>query len=81
MVIHQHTQQYQSPAAVYINNGREMKMSAADQLFLKKACLPAVSSAKLEITRTPCCHVRCGVASGGIVNIVLKKGVSVRYNR
>ncbi len=63
-----------TPAAVYIN-GREMKMSAADvSSFLKS--LPAGSISKIEIIRTPSAMYDAA-ASGGIVNIVLKKGVSV----
>lgn len=63
-----------TPASVYIN-GREMKMSAADvSSFLKS--LPAGSISKIEIIRTPSAMYDAA-ASGGIVNVVLKKGISV----
>lgn len=63
-----------TPAIVYIN-GREMKMSASDiSSFLKS--LPAGSISKIEIIRTPSAMYDAA-ASGGIVNIVLKKGMSV----
>jgi len=63
-----------TPAAVYIN-GREMKMSAADiSSFLKS--LPAGSISKIEIIRTPSAMYDAS-ASGGILNIVLKKGVTI----
>lgn len=63
-----------TPASVYIN-GREMKMSAADvSSFLKS--LPAGSISKIEIIRTPSAMYDAA-ASGGIVNVVLKKGISI----
>lgn len=75
-----------TPATVYIN-GREIKMSANDiASFLKN--LPAGSLSKIEILRTPSARYDA-VNSGGIVNIVLKKGIvlgttgniNVRYDQ
>jgi iron complex outermembrane recepter protein len=75
-----------TPATVYIN-GRDIKMSANDiASFLKN--LPSGSISKIELLRTP--SARYDAAdSGGIVNIVLKKGivlgttgnVNVRYDQ
>ncbi len=60
------------PATVFIN-GREMKLSSADLASLLKS-LPAGSVSKIEILRTPSAKYDAA-SSGGIVNIVLKKGV------
>jgi len=63
-----------TPATVYIN-GVEMRMSATDIASLLKS-LPAGSVSRVEIIRTP--SARYDAAnSGGIVNIVLKKGVEI----
>lgn len=61
-----------SPATVYIN-GREMRMSMQDIASLLKN-LPAGSIERVEIIRTPSARYDAS-NSGGIVNIVLKKGV------
>ena len=61
-----------SPATVYIN-GREMRMSMQDIASLLKN-LPAGNIEKIEIIRTPSARYDAS-NSGGIVNIVLKKGV------
>ncbi len=62
------------PATVYIN-GVEMRMSTEDIASLLKS-LPAGSVSKIEIIRTP--SARYDAAnSGGIINIVLKKGVEI----
>jgi iron complex outermembrane receptor protein len=61
-----------TPATVFIN-GREMKLSSADIASLLKS-LPANSISKIEILRTPSAKYDAA-SSGGIVNIVLKKGV------
>lgn len=61
-----------TPATVFIN-GREMKLSSADLASLLKS-LPANSISKIEILRTPSAKYDAA-SSGGIVNIVLKKGV------
>ncbi len=61
-----------TPAQVYIN-GREMKMSAADVATMLKS-LPPGSISKIEVLRTPSAKYDAS-GGGGIVNVVLKKGV------
>ena len=61
-----------TPATVYIN-GREMHMSAQDIAALLKS-LPAGSISRIELLRTPSARYDAS-NSGGIVNVVLKKGV------
>jgi hypothetical protein len=63
-----------SPAKIYIN-GREMKMSAADLATMLKN-LPPNTISKIEILRTPSAKYDAS-GNGGIVNIVLKKGVKL----
>src|SRR5215217_5824692 len=63
-----------TPATVYIN-GREQKMSAADMATLLKN-LPPTAIASIEILRTPSAKYDAS-GSGGIVNIILKKGVKI----
>lgn len=63
-----------TPAVVQIN-GREVKLSAADLTSLLKS-LPANSIVKIEILRTPSAKFDAA-SSGGIINIVLKKGVKL----
>ncbi|QMW06490.1 outer membrane beta-barrel protein [Spirosoma foliorum] len=63
-----------TPATIYIN-GREQKMSAADIASILKS-LPPNSIARMEILRTPSARYDAS-SSGGIVNIVLKKGISL----
>jgi len=63
-----------TPATVYIN-GREQKMSAADIATMLKN-LPPNSIASIEILRTPSAKYDAS-ASGGIVNVILKKGVKI----
>jgi iron complex outermembrane recepter protein len=63
-----------TPAAVYIN-GREMKMSAADVATMLKS-LPPNAIASIEILRTPSAKYDA-TGGGGIVNVVLKKGVKI----
>jgi iron complex outermembrane recepter protein len=63
-----------TPATVFIN-GREMKLSSADLASLLKS-LPANSVSKIEILRNPSAKYDAA-SSGGIVNIVLKKGVKL----
>ncbi len=63
-----------TPATVYIN-GREMKLSSADLASLLKS-LPAGSVSKIAILRNPSAKYDAA-SSGGIVNIVLKKGVKL----
>jgi iron complex outermembrane recepter protein len=62
------------PAKVYIN-GREQKMSAADMATLLKS-LPPNAIASIEIMRTPSAKYDAS-GSGGIVNVVLRKGVKI----
>jgi len=63
-----------TPAVIQIN-GREVKLSAADLASLLKS-LPASSIVKIEILRTPSAK-EDAASSGGIINIVLKKGVKL----
>ena len=63
-----------TPATVYIN-GREQKMSAADITTLLKN-LPPNAIASIEILRTPSAKYDAS-GSGGIVNVVLRKGVRI----
>lgn len=65
-----------TPATIYIN-GREQKMSAADIATLLKN-LPPNSIASIEILRTPSAKYDAS-GSGGIVNVVLKKGVKIGF--
>jgi hypothetical protein len=66
-----------TPATIQIN-GREVKLSAADVASLLKS-LPAGSVIKIEILRNPSAKYDAA-SSGGIVNIVLKKGVKLGTN-
>lgn len=66
-----------TPATVYIN-GREMKMSRSDVASLLKN-LPPNSIDKIEILRTPSAKYDAS-GGGGIVNVVLKKGVKIGLN-
>ncbi len=66
-----------TPASIYIN-GRELKLSAADIASLLRS-LPATSITKIEILRNPSAKYDAA-SSGGIVNIVLKKGVKLGTN-
>lgn len=63
-----------TPATVYIN-GREMKMSAADVATMLKN-LPPNAISKIEVLRTPSAKYDAS-GSGGIVNVVLKKGFKI----
>lgn len=63
-----------TPATIYIN-GRDMKMSAADVATMLKS-LPPNSIDKIEILRTPSAKYDAS-GGGGIVNIILKKGVKI----
>ncbi len=63
-----------TPAAIYIN-GREMKMSAADVAAMLKS-VPPNSIQRIEIMRTPSARYDAS-GGGGIINIVLKKGVKL----
>ena len=62
-----------TPAAIYIN-GREMKMSRDDVVTMLKN-LPPNAISKIEILRTPSAKFDASGTAGGIVNIILKKGV------
>ena len=63
-----------TPATILIN-GREMKLSSADIASLLKS-LPAGSVSKIEILRNPSAKYDAA-SSGGMVNIILKKGVKL----
>lgn len=62
------------PSAIYIN-GREQKMTAADIATVLKN-LPPTAIEKIEIIRTASAKYDAA-SSGGVVNIVLKKGVKI----
>jgi hypothetical protein len=66
-----------TPATIMIN-GREMKLSSADIASLLKS-LPAGSVSKIEILRNPSAKYDAA-SSGGMVNIILKKGVKLGTN-
>ncbi len=66
-----------TPALIQIN-GKEVRLSAADVASLLKS-LPANSVQKIEILRTPSAKYDAA-SSGGIVNIVLKKGIRLGTN-
>jgi len=63
-----------TPASIYIN-GREQKMSREDIASMLKN-LPPNSVERLEILRTPSAKYDAS-GGGGIVNVVLKKGVKI----
>ena len=63
-----------TPATIYIN-GREQKMSTADIATMLKS-LPPNSIASIEIMRTPSAKYDAS-GGGGIVNVVLRKGVRI----
>lgn len=63
-----------TPAVVYIN-GREQKMSSQDVTSLLQS-LPPGSVQKIEVIRTPSTKYDAAT-SGGIINVVLKKGVKL----
>jgi hypothetical protein len=63
-----------TPATVYIN-GREMKMSRTDIATMLKS-LPPNAIERIEIMRTPSARYDAS-GSGGVVNVVLKKGVKI----
>ncbi len=63
-----------TPASIYIN-GREQKMSTADVATILKS-LPPHSISSIEIMRTPSARYDAS-GSGGIVNVMLKKGVRI----
>lgn len=63
-----------TPAIVYIN-GREQKMSAQDVATILRSLSPQ-SILKIEILRTPSAKYDAA-SSGGIVNVILKKGIKI----
>jgi hypothetical protein len=63
-----------TPATIYIN-GREMKMSNSDIATMLKS-LPPNSIERIEIMRTPSAKFDAS-GGGGIINVVLKKGVKI----
>ena len=63
-----------TPAAIYIN-GREQRMSSQDLATILRS-LPPGSVQRIEVMRTPSSRYDAS-SSGGIVNIVLKKGVRI----
>jgi hypothetical protein len=63
-----------TPARIYIN-GREQRMSAADIATILKS-LPPNAIASIEIMRMPSAKYDAS-GGGGIVNVVLRKGVRI----
>lgn len=63
-----------TPATVFIN-GREMKMSTADIATMLKS-LPPNAISRIEILRSPSAKYDAS-SSGGIVNVVLRKGIKL----
>lgn len=63
-----------TPASVYIN-GREQRMSSQDIATILRS-LPPGSVQRIEVLRTPSTKYDAA-SSGGIVNIVLKKGMRI----
>ena len=63
-----------TPAMVYIN-GREQRLSPQDIAAILRS-LPPTNIQKIEILRTPSSKYDAS-SSGGIVNVVLKKGVKI----
>jgi len=61
-----------TPATILVN-GRELKMSTADIASMLKS-LPPNSIQSIEIVRTPSAKYDAS-GSGGVVNVILKKGV------
>jgi iron complex outermembrane receptor protein len=66
-----------SPAAIQIN-GRDLKMSASDIAILLKS-LPPNAIQKIELIRTPSAKYDAS-GGGGVVNIVLMKGIKLGIN-
>ena len=66
-----------SPAAIQIN-GRDLKMSASDISILLKS-LPPNAIQKIELIRTPSAKYDAS-GGGGVVNIVLMKGIKLGVN-
>ena len=66
-----------SPAGIQIN-GRELRMSASDMATLLKS-LPPSSIQKIELVRTPSAKYEAS-GGGGVVNIILKKGIKIGLN-
>lgn len=63
-----------TPALVFIN-GREQRMSARDVADILRS-LPPAGIQQIEVLRTPSAKYDAA-GSGGIVNVVLKKGVKI----
>jgi hypothetical protein len=66
-----------SPATIQIN-GRDLKMSASDIAILLKS-LPPNAIQKIELIRTPSAKYDAS-GGGGVVNIVLMKGIKLGIN-
>jgi iron complex outermembrane recepter protein len=63
-----------TPSVIYIN-GREQKMSTQDILSILRS-LPPGNVQRIEVMRTPSAKYSAST-SGGIINVVLKKGVRI----
>jgi len=66
-----------TPARVFIN-GREQRMSAQDMATILRS-LPPSSILRIEVLKTPSARFDAA-SSGGIVNVVLRKGVRLGRN-
>lgn len=66
-----------SPAGIQIN-GRDLRMSATDMATLLKS-LPPSAIQKIELVRTPSAKYDAS-GGGGVVNIILKKGIKIGLN-
>ena len=63
-----------TPATVQIN-GRDLRMSTADVATMLKS-LPPTAIQRIEVVRQPSANTDAGT-SGGVVNLVLRKGVKI----
>ncbi len=63
-----------TPAVIFVN-GREQKLSSQDMMSLLRN-LPPGSIEKIEVIRTPSTKYDAAT-SGGIINIILKKGMKI----
>ncbi|MFH1320690.1 MAG: outer membrane beta-barrel protein [Bacteroidota bacterium] len=63
-----------TPAMIFIN-GREQKMSTQDIMTIMRS-LPPSSVKSIEVIRTPSAKYSAST-SGGIINVVLKRGVKI----
>lgn len=67
-----------TPANIYIN-GREQRMSREDIATMLKS-LPPNAIEKMELMRSPSAKYDASGGNGGIINVVLKKGIKIGRN-